>query len=100
MWKCVTDYPAPVPVRLDEIQSPPAIELGRPVDEDDATFVQLAEYKVTCGKSVMQLRRNSMELHADLIARAGQVLAELGKLQQEQINRRATILSSIIRILP
>jgi len=69
-------------------------------DEDDATFVQLTEQKVTWGNAVMQLKRNRTRLRADLTARADQVLAELGKQEQEQLNRRATILSSIIRTLP
>ena len=76
----------------------PRIEAAR--DEDDATFVQLAEHKVTWGEAVMRLKRNRTTLRANLTARADQVLAELGKQQQEQLNRRATILSSIIRVLP
>jgi hypothetical protein len=74
----------------------PIIEAAR--DEDDATFVQLTEQKVAWGNAVMQLKRNRTRLRADLTARADQVLAELGK--QEQLNRRATLLSSIIRTLP
>ena len=76
----------------------PIIEAAR--DQDDATFVQLAERKVTWGKAVMQLKRSRTTLRADLTGRADQVLAEHGKQEQEQLNRRATILSSIIRILP
>jgi hypothetical protein len=76
----------------------PIIEAAR--DEDDATFVQLAEHKVTWGEAVMRLKRNRTTLRANLTARADQVLAELGKQEQEQLNRRATILSSIIRTLP
>jgi len=76
----------------------PIIEAA--TDEDDATFVQLTEKKVTWGNAVMQLKRNRTRLRADLTARADQVLAELGKQEQEQLNRRATILSSIIRTLP
>jgi hypothetical protein len=76
----------------------PIIEAAR--DEDDATFVQLTERKVTWGEAVMRLKRNRTTLRANLTARADQVLAELGKQEQEQLNRRATILSSIIRALP
>jgi hypothetical protein len=76
----------------------PIIEAAR--DEDDATFVQLAEHKVTWGEAVMRLKRNRTTLRANLTARADQVLAELGKQEEEQRNRRATILSSIIRALP
>jgi hypothetical protein len=76
----------------------PIIEAAR--DQDDATFVQLTERKVTWGEAVMRLKRNRTTLRADLTARADQVLGEVGKQEQEQLNRRATILSSIIRILP
>ena len=76
----------------------PIIEAAR--DEDDATLVQLTEQKVTWGKAVMQLKRNRTTLRANLTARADQVLAELGKQEEEQRNRRATVLSSIIRTLP
>jgi hypothetical protein len=76
----------------------PIIEAAR--DEDDATFVQLTEHKVTWGKAVTQLKRNRTTLRANLTAGADQVLAELGKQEQEQLNRRATIVSSIIRTLP
>jgi hypothetical protein len=76
----------------------PIIEAAR--DQDDATFVQLTERKVTWGEAVMRLKKNRTTLRADLTARADQVLAELGNQQQEQLNRRATILSSIIRVLP
>ena len=76
----------------------PIIEAAR--DEDDATFVQLAEHKVTWGEAVIRLKRNRTTLRANLTARADQVLAELGKQEEEQRNRRATILSSIIRTLP
>ncbi len=48
----------------------------------------------------MRLKSNRTELRARLIARADQVIAEIDKLQQEQLNRRTTILSSVIRILP
>jgi hypothetical protein len=76
----------------------PIIEAG--ANEDDATFVQLAEHKLAWGEAVMQLRINSTKLRAALITRADQVLGELAKLEQEQLNRRTTILSSIIRIFP
>ena len=76
----------------------PIIEAAR--DEDDATFVQLTEQKVTWGEAVLRLKRNRTTFRTNLTARADQVLAELGKQQQEQLNRRATILSSIIRALP
>jgi len=76
----------------------PIIETAR--DQDDATFVQLTEHKVTWGEAVMRLKGNRTTLRADLTAHADQVLAELDKQQQEQLNRRATILSSIIRVLP
>lgn len=76
----------------------PAIEVAR--DNDDAVFVKLAERKLTWGQAVMQLKVNRTKLRADLFARADQFVSELGKLQQAEWNRRATILSSIIRILP
>ena len=76
----------------------PIIEAAR--DEDDATFVQLSEQRVTWGEAVKRLKRNRTTLRANLTARADQVLAELGKQEQEQLNRRATIFSSIIRALP
>jgi hypothetical protein len=76
----------------------PIIEAAR--DPDDATFVQLTERKVTWGEAVMQLKRNRTTLRADLTAHADQVLAELGKQEDEQRNRRTTILSSIVRVLP
>jgi hypothetical protein len=76
----------------------PIIEAAR--DRDDATFVQLTERKVTWGEAVMRLRKTRTTLRADLTAHADQVLAELGKQEEEQRNRRATILSSIVRVLP
>jgi hypothetical protein len=76
----------------------PIIEAAR--DRDDATFVQLTERKVTWGEAVMRLRKTRTTLRADLTAHADQVLAELGKQEEEQRNRRATILSSIMRVLP
>jgi hypothetical protein len=76
----------------------PIIEAAR--DEDDATFAQLTKQKVTWGEAVMRLKRDRTTLRANLTARADQVLAELGKQEQEQLNRRATIFSSIIRALP
>jgi hypothetical protein len=76
----------------------PIIEAAR--DRDDATFVQLTERKMAWGEAVMRLRKTRTTLRADLTAHADQVLAELGKQEEEQRNRGATILSSIIRVLP
>jgi hypothetical protein len=76
----------------------PIIE--RAGNEDDATFVQLTQYKITWGTAVMRMKNNRTKLRSDLIARVDQVIAELGKIQQEQLNRRTTIFSSIIRIIP
>jgi hypothetical protein len=69
-------------------------------NEDDATLVQLTQQKISWGAAVMQLKRNRTKLRSDLISRADQVIGQLGKMQQEQLNRRTTILSAVIRILP
>lgn len=76
----------------------PAVEAAQ--DNDDAVFVKLAERKLTWGQALMQLKVNRTRLRADLLARTDRVVIELGNLQQAQLNRRTTILSSIIRILP
>lgn len=63
-------------------------------------FVQLAEHELTWGQAIMRLRSNRTRLRADLIAHSDQVVAEVGQAQHEHLNCRATILSSVIRILP
>jgi len=76
----------------------PIIEAAR--DQDDVVFVRLADRELTWGQAVIHLRRNGTKLRHDLIARADRVAADIDKMQQEQLNRRTTILSSVIRILP
>ncbi|HEX2940878.1 MAG TPA: hypothetical protein VHO91_07505, partial [Rhodopila sp.] len=76
----------------------PSIEAAQ--DNDDAVFVRLAERKLTWGQAVMQLKVNRTKLRADLFARVDGFISERGKLQQAEWDRRTTILSSVIRILP
>ena len=76
----------------------PLIEHGR--DQDDAVFVKLAERKITWGDAVMALKANRTALRSDVIANAEKVDSNLDKMQQNQINRRTTLLSSVIRIIP
>jgi hypothetical protein len=76
----------------------PLIERGR--DEDDAVFVRLAQQKIGWGDAVMALKTNRTKLHGDIIAKADQVDAELNRMQQDQLDRQTTLLSSAIRILP
>ncbi|HQT79048.1 MAG TPA: hypothetical protein PLD10_18500 [Rhodopila sp.] len=76
----------------------PIIEASR--DNDDAAFVGLARHKHTWGETIMRLKDNRTRFRAALIARADQAGADLSTLQQQQLDRRATVLSSVIRILP
>jgi hypothetical protein len=76
----------------------PIIEKAR--DNDDLVFVMLAQHKLTWGQGVMRLKVNQTELRAALIARADEIVARIGKAEEEERNRRATILSSVIRSLP
>lgn len=76
----------------------PIIEQGR--DNDDAVYVMLARHKLTWGQGVMRLKVNRTELRAALIAQADQITARIGNAQEAERNRRTTILSSVIRILP
>jgi hypothetical protein len=76
----------------------PIIEQAR--DKDDAVYVMLARHKLTWGQGVMRLKINRTEMRGALIARADQIDARIGSAQEEERNRRTTILSSVIRILP
>jgi hypothetical protein len=76
----------------------PLVERGR--DADDAVFVKLAQRKITWGEAVVALRVNRTKLRADVIASGRQVVAEIDKAQQQQLNRRADILNAVIRTLP
>jgi hypothetical protein len=76
----------------------PLIERGR--DDDDAIFVKLAEHKISWGEAVVALKTNRTNLRGDIVAKADQVDANFNKLRQDQLNRRADLLSSAIRILP
>lgn len=75
----------------------PIVEASR--DDDDAIFVELAQRKLTWGRAVMRLKSTRTRLRADLIARADQVLGEARKLEQQQLNRRVTLLSTVVDIL-
>jgi hypothetical protein len=76
----------------------PIIEEAR--NEDYLAFVKLARRRQTWGETVMRLMSNRTKLRADVIARVDQVIGTVGEMQQEQLNRRSAILSSVIRILP
>ncbi len=76
----------------------PIVEASR--DDDAAAFVALAHRRSTWGDTVVRLMKNRTKLRAALIDQANQTVADISKLQQQQFNRRTTILSSVIRILP
>ena len=76
----------------------PIIEQAR--DKDDSVYVMLALHKLTWGQGVVRLMANRTDLRTALITRADEVIARVGAAQEEERNRRATILSSVIRILP
>lgn len=76
----------------------PIVEASR--DDDAAAFVALAHQRSTWGDTVAQLMKNRTKLRAALIDQANQTVADISKLQQQQFDRRTTILSSVIRILP
>jgi hypothetical protein len=76
----------------------PIIEQAR--DNDDEVYVMVTQHKLTWGQGIMRLKVNQTELRAALIARADQIIARTGNAQEEERNRRATILSSVIRIIP
>jgi hypothetical protein len=76
----------------------PIIERAR--DKDDSVYVMLAHRKLTWGQAVMRLRADRTELRAGVITRAEEMIARVGAAQEEERNRRATILSSVIRIIP
>ena len=76
----------------------PIIEQGR--NDDNAVFVMLARHDLTWGDAVMRLMSNRTKMRSDLIKGADQILSDLVRLQQAQLGRRTTIMSSIIRILP
>ena len=64
----------------------PIIEASR--DDDDAVFVKLAQHRLTWGEAVMRLKDNRTRLRASVVDRGDQVLADLGRAQQEQLGRR------------
>jgi hypothetical protein len=76
----------------------PIIEQAR--DNDDAVYVMITQHKLTWGQGVMRLKVNQTELRAALIARTDQLIVRIGNAQEQERNRRTTILSSVIRILP
>jgi hypothetical protein len=76
----------------------PIIEQAR--DKDDSVYVMLAHHKLTWGQGVMRLKADQTELRTALITRADEIMARVGTAQEAERNRRATILSSVIRILP
>lgn len=75
----------------------PIIEAAR--DDDDAILVDLAQRKLPWGKAVLRLKGTRTKLRADLIAHSDQVLGESRRLQQEQLNRRVKLLSTVLDIL-
>lgn len=76
----------------------PIIEAAR--DDDAAAFVALAHHRLTWGATVMRLMKNRTKLRAALIAQANRTVTDISRLQQQELDRRTTILSSVIRILP
>lgn len=75
----------------------PIIEASR--DDDDATFVELAQHKLSWGKAVMRLKQTRTKLRSTLLAHADQVTGESRRLEQEQLNRRVKLLSTVLDIL-
>jgi hypothetical protein len=76
----------------------PSIEKAQ--DDDDSVFVMLAHHKLTWGQGVVRLKADRTALRASLIARTDELVAQTAAAQEEERNRRTTILSSVIRILP
>jgi hypothetical protein len=76
----------------------PLIEQAR--DRDDSVYVMLAHHNLTWGQGVMRLKADQTELRTALITRADELMARIGTAQEAERDRRATILSSVIRILP
>jgi hypothetical protein len=69
-------------------------------NEDDAIFVQLSQHKMAWGTAVLRLKYNRTKLRSDLFTAADQIITNLNKMEEEQLNGRATILSSVIRAFP
>jgi hypothetical protein len=69
-------------------------------DKDDPIYVMLAHQKLAWGQGVIRLKADQTELRTALISRADEIMARVGTAQEAERNRRATILSSVIRILP
>ncbi len=76
----------------------PIIEQAR--DDDDAIYVMIARHKLTWGQGVMRLKVNRTKMRAALIAYADQINERTANMAEEVRNRRAMILSSVIRVLP
>ena len=69
-------------------------------NEAEAVFVKLAHRQIRWGEAVMLLQNDITKLRAELIARADQASAEIGKMELSQFNRRTAIINAVIGILP
>lgn len=76
----------------------PIIEAS--LNNDDAVYVGLVQHRLAWGEAVLRLKSNRTKMRAELLAGADRILEQSIERQQGTLNRRANLLSSVIRIIP
>ena len=69
-------------------------------NDENVVFVRLAHHRMKWGEAVTVLRTDKIKLRSDLIDRADKVSEELSRIELARFNRRTSVITTVLGILP